>query len=455
MSVLLVAAALAVPQTGSASLQARGNDDGLAQASLGVSVGNICPHGHFYAYRENLTGVDATFEESNFRYCEHETYHCTSDFVLRMLNHPCRTDDIDGPSTRAVTVLHVFHRYAPTRTRVGIASRAAFDWSMGLLGRLPQKLRDHHSLYLFSGGEAYNMGHFALQELFPKQATIFTPEPLWAQQVTRDWRSGSEPAVPTEEDACYLYQPSTRYASVPYWQPDEQPAEEISADLNRPSSERSLRVFYFGSLHGQAAKLRERLYDLCETGWSCPREGAVQAHRNQGRLPLTHAEYMQSFGQSTFVLIPAGDSPGRISMWDGLRRGAVPVLFSSCPHSHILDSHRGWLPANAPGFGVGTWAVLLNQTAVMTSATYLRDTLAAVSDEQIHSMRAVVRTYIRKISYDEPPHATSNDALALTVDHMLQRRRGSPELGPPMPPNFSTVCSDGLGGLRAHTPGDC
>ena len=65
-------------------------------------------------------------------------------------------------------------------------------------------------------------------------------------------------AVPLEDEACYLYSPSTRYAAVPYWQPSDQTDAQISADLDRPDAERSQRIFHFASMHGLANFQRVR-----------------------------------------------------------------------------------------------------------------------------------------------------------------------------------------------------
>ena len=420
-----------------------------------AAVSDACPHGHFYAYRETFApnSTEAQLEEETFAFCGQETFHCTHAFVERMLAHPCRTETIDS-STRAVAILHTLSRCIgscvnPTApyTTIGDASNRAFNFGAELLGRVPREVREHPNLYMFAGGEAIFMDTWITRQVLPQQATIFLPEPLWAQ--FRPY--GHEPPVPLEDEACYLYSPSTRYAAVPYWQPSDQTDAQISADLDRPDAERSQRIFHFASMHGLATLLRSRLYDLCEphAGWLCPREStAPDAGHVHGRQPLSQSAYVRAVGSSTFVLIPAGDTPGRITMWDALRRGAVPVLFSSCPHAHPLDSHRGWLPADeGSAFGVRSWAVLLNQTAVMTSETYLRDALAAVTAEQLASMRAAVRPYLTRLSYHGGAELDRGmDALDLTVEHMLRREKGYPAM-------TSTRIPEALRPARAGWPG--
>ena len=426
--------------------------DGPSAAALTAGADERCPHGRFYAYRDNRPGVEAE-ENDLFHYCRHETFHCTTDFITRMLNHPCRTETLDE-STRAVAVLHALSRHThaplprddPNHTfvegNVYNSSQRAFAWAREMFQRMPHEVATHPHLYLFSAGEAYLAGDYELLPEYPQHATVFVAEPLWAQYTSRTGYY-PEPRMPRMEDACYLYAPSPRYASVPFWQNGSETNEELALVRQRSDAERPHRVFHFASMHGQAAALRWRLYGLCEGqgGWYCPHEGARTAQGAlQGQLPLAHDDFMRVFGSTTFALMPTGDSPGRISMWDCLRRGCVPVLFSSCPHAHMLDSHAGWLPPDtSEGFGVRTWAVLLNQTAVMSSDTYLRDALASVTDEQLSAMRAAVRPYLAKMSY-EP---ATDDALELTVQHILMQRRGAPEHGPPLPPKFRSFVIGG------------
>jgi hypothetical protein len=48
---------------------------------------------------------------------------------------------------------------------------------------------------------------------------------------------------------------------------------------------------------------------------------------------MTDAEYAALMRDADFCLCPTGDSPARATIWDALRRGCLPVLLSSCPHS--------------------------------------------------------------------------------------------------------------------------
>ena len=92
-------------------------------------------------------------------------------------------------------------------------------------------------------------------------------------------------------------------------------------------------------------------------------------------------------------------------------------------------------------------SLLLNQTAVMTSETYLRDALAAVTAEQLASMRAAVRPYLTRLSYHGGAELDRGmDALDLTVEHMLRREKGYPEM-------TSTRIPEALRPARAGWPG--
>ena len=384
-------------------------------------------------------------EQASFNVCNHETFHCTNYFIERMMTHPCRTSTIDA-QTRAVAVLHTLPRVATgNQDTVDQESHQFFNWTLALLRKMPREVREHEHLYMFAGGEAFLMGQYDFDSAFPSHATVFIPEPLWAQQHPY----GQEPAVPQTFDACYLYRPSARYVSVPYYQPSNDTMKDYVRDSSR--DERPHRVFYYGGTHGQATLLRRRLYELCDAlgdsqddtaTWYCPRDlTAPTGGSLHGVQPLTEEQYVQAMGLSTFSLIPAGDTPGRITTWDCLRRGCVPVLFSSCPTTHSLWSHAGFLPADdGNGFGVRKWAVLLNQTAVMTNSTYLSAELNAISDAQIREMRAAVRPYLSRMRYDLA--VSDDDALAHTVKHMLYRWRGAPSGHSGFPQTFSTVCLD-------------
>eukprot|EP00966_Prymnesium_polylepis_P031285 727498-Prymnesium_polylepis.1 len=103
-------------------------------------------------------------------------------------------------------------------------------------------------------------------------------------------------------------------------------------------------------------------------------------------------------------------------------------MFSSCARTSTLESHAHLLPPeHADGFGPRRWSVLLNQTAVMTSSTYLAHALGNITDAQIDAMRAAVAPLVQRITFDEarPAGALGEvDAAEDLVQAVLQRRHG-------------------------------
>ena len=197
-------------------------------------------------------------------------------------------------------------------------------------------------------------------------------------------------------------------------------------------------------------------------------------------------------GRSTFCFIPAGDAPGRVTLFDALPRGCVPVFFSSCAQNLNLQAFSAYLPADpivrseepepmppagsracffagfystlgasicqmltklfggdsggdAPKptasvnaglqFGRRRWSVLLNQTAVMTSDTYLVDELSRITPEQIKEMRDTVTEAVAKRLHFSVKESKT-DALAVVIEHMLRKGKGMPTDGPNIPEDF-------------------
>jgi hypothetical protein len=233
-----------------------------------------------------------------------------------------------------------------------------------------------------------------------------------------------------------------------------------------------------------AKHLRTRLYELCEaaqrshnkSNWLCPRK------------PLKREEGYRMLGRSTFCFIPVGDAPGRVTLFDALPRGCVPVFFSSCAQNSNLQAFSAYLPADPivrseepetmppagsrAGFFAGfystlgasiwhmltklfggdglkptasvnaglqfgrrRWSVLLNQTAVMTSDTYLVDELSKITPEQIKEMRDTVTEAVAKRLHFSVKESKT-DALAVVIEHMLRKGKGMPTDGPTIPEDF-------------------
>ena len=405
-----------------------------------------CPHGRFYAYYDRLENISQTRV-----LCQDQAFFCSSEFEQRVLAHPCRARTLSSETPVLVLnpIHRAIHRDHPTSTNFEPLFTYGYESSLRVLRHLPDAIRWHRHVYLLEGGEHW--AYRGYEEVAPVSTVWFTSEPMWARLSSRIY---DEPEVPSRNEACYLYWPTRNVVAVPYSQrSDETPGELRAALLNE---QRPYQLFHYAGAHGMATKLRSRLYTLCDlhlyhrhrllqmqrlqpqqeqihwqfSNWSCPTP----------EKPLDQYESLRILGQTKFCLIPAGDSPGRVVMWDALRRGCVPVLFSSCDQASVLQSHSHLLPPDpGRGFGVRRWSVLLNQTAVMTSPHYLANTLSTITEQQIAHMRAAVRPYIARNTFNELDwRPGQSDAAELVLQHVLQARGGAPlpSPKPALPANY-------------------
>ncbi|KAL3922890.1 MAG: hypothetical protein SGPRY_004398 [Prymnesium sp.] len=335
-------------------------------------------------------------------YCREQSFFCSHEFVNRLLNHPCRTHTLS--SGTPVVVANALHRALPQM-------RAPYEESLRVLERLPQAIKNHSHVYLLEAGE-----HWAYQgyeHSRPASAIYFTQEALFARQQSALNRY-TEPSLPGVHDACYMYVASN-VVGMPYASPGHNKAyEAASFDVD---SRRPHKVFYSAGLHGRAVELRKHLYNVCrdQSDWVCPPSDAMESH----------SSYLRRLLHTDFCLCPTGDAPGRVTMWDALRHGCVPVIFSSCAEASVLYSHEHFLPApETPTFGVHSWAVLVNQTLVMQSETHLAEVLADIDLSLLRSLRRNIQTLASRISYS--PNETTADAMGFMIEHMLARRGGIP-----------------------------
>jgi len=291
----------------------------------------------------------------------------------------------------------------------------------------------------------------------PASAVWFTSEAHFARPKSRGY---AEPQVPGHNEACYLYVPAKNVVAVPYSQRSLETKAELKAALL--NDRRPLQLFHYAGAHGMAAALRQRLYDLCDLHlhqhqqqldlqllhpsssagsdasttsaassvatsavgppnqrWSCPTPQA----------PLPQEDSLRILAHTQFCPVPAGDSPGRAVMWDALRRGCVPVLFSSCPQASVLQSHAGQFLPEDPGmgFGVRKFSVLLNQTAVMTNDNYLAATLSSITPAQMRAMRLAVRPYLQAATFAELDWRMGElDAGEFVIRHVVGKFKGAP-----------------------------
>ena len=397
--------------------------------------------------------------------CKMQSGFCQPLFLERLRNHPCRTRTLTKETPIAVAnPLHrAINRSWSDEVLIRMFHRG-FESSYRMLQNLPQYVRSHPHVYLFESGEHQNMRGYDVVK--PPQAITFgTGDPMWATHTSRMYY---EPKVPNTTTACYLYKPNDQYVSMPYYEPYSQDGKEKEPPFEyyaaaRKNTKRPIDVFYYAGIHGMGVNLRSRLYTVCDaaqkTGninWACPRK------------PLPRAEGFRMVAKSKFCLIPVGDAPGRVFMFQVLQRGCIPVLFSSCTESLILQSHTHLLPADPVGeiaqaaesrsehwwgqklfsessetgqtgssatFGKRKWSMLLNQTAVMTSETYMIDALNSITEDEVAEMRGTITdTVARRITYS--PRARDDDALAFAINHMLHKGRGMPTNGPTIPADF-------------------
>ena len=378
-----------------------------------------CADGRFYVYYdETLRHAEDEMRPS----CIHQTFHCHPTFAERLLAHECRTRALTSETPVIVANLIWRGRLSdPARAELGK------NRTLNMLSRMPPEIHGHRHLYLFEGGEHWTFKIAAYVAAMPPHAIFVTPEPDFATHRSAVYR---EPAVPQLHDACYLYAATPRVLGDPFWQMG---SSDVAVNV-MPDAARRDAVFYYGGLHGRAERLRRRLYELCDmqgAAWNCraPEAGSSRAAQANGGL----GSYFRSVASADFCLCPTGDSPGRALMWDALARGCVPVLFSSCPQSHLLQAHAHLLqPDAATGFGVRHWALLLNQTAVMTNDSYLADSLAAVTAAEKLTMRQRMAAFMRKLSFSVHERSAS-DAVqgsdAVNASDAARPARGDDILG--------------------------
>lgn len=369
-----------------------------------------CPLGRFYAYQDKSEDFGHLWPYM----CAGLADVCQARFQRRMLQHPCRTSTLTVNTP--VLVLNPLHRattWSPIFTD-------GYRSSLGVLQRLPADVKHHPHVYLLQGAEQENGRGLDLYRP-PGSVTFVSGDSSWSYHISRSY---VEPKVPNSYDACYLYTPHDNVVALPWFKPHNETAAVLRTA--RRVTARPYKVFYYAGIHGRASALRRRLYELCKSqpDWVCPRT----------RLEFKQGLHLME--RSTFCLSPTGDSPGRDTTWDALSRGCVPVHFSSCPMTTVLQQHAHLIPADPlETFGVREWSVLANQTAVMTSDAYLHSLIKSISVDQIRSMRAPITDKVvnRFTVADEESH---DDLVAFVVDHMLRHGRGLPKAGPNIPEDF-------------------
>jgi hypothetical protein len=215
-----------------------------------------------------------------------------------------------------------------------------------------------------------------------------------------------EPKVPKTHEACYPLAPDPHHRNtlaIPY--PGNY--EQIKG-IDIRAVQRGSRFFCGAGVHGKAHILREHLHHLCEKDEDC----VVWKESKH-----SHAEYSQKMLDSKFCYNPTGDTPSRQSIFIAMRHGCVPVFFSSCPNSVLLDGYPEFVktePTQA-AFGVRDWAVLLDQRQVMTNEIYVAKEFDAISTEQLDRMRNRLNDLRPGISYSSRVPGDAGDLLVQKI----------------------------------------
>jgi len=322
--------------------------------------------------------------------------------VDRIRAHPCRSSTLDDAS--AVIVLPKVERYGN-----GASQR--------LLDSLPEAVRSHPNLYLWAKGPIES-GYHTYKNI-PEHASWISLEPWFnggGRGFQHDYFTGRpgtpdyvEPEIPDTHEACYPLAPDPYHRNIiaiPY-PGNYEKIEEI--DIR--SIRRGTAYFYGAGLHGKAKLLRARLKRLCIGDKDCT---FWEGH--------SHEDYVAKMLDSTFCFCPTGDTPSRETIFFSIRHGCIPVLFSSCPESVILQGYPTFLPTvpTQAEFGVRDWAILLDQKAVMTNATYVARELQAISIQQIDRMRNRLNDIRPSISFSSRLQV---DAADLLVQKILLKRK--------------------------------
>ena len=398
--------------------------------------------------------VDLATERTYWSHCRGESHFCTQAFVDYLHQHPCRTDKLTSMSS--IVVANVIHR-AIDNSQL----EESFRHSLRVLRRLPPAIMNHRHVYLFAGGEMWL--YAAYHEVVPHSSTFFSQEPLfWRVEPLARY---AEPTVPQQDEACYIYAPSTSVVVVPY-------TGGTDKGFDLAMGKRPYQVAFYGAMHGRGVALRKRLYQLCDSAstgkkpWMCWREF----------LPGGQTPMFRRFQQSDFCFCPVGgacnfehvsviqprvriahlaqqlphtqpplfsDGPLRTTVWQALRRGCIPVLFASCPQGALREAYDPYFVPkdNGIAFGVHKWYVLLNQTAAMLSDSYVYETLSGVTEAQLRTMRQGIRPYATRLSWfdnettlkeaqadldSKGAAVLSGDAMSFVLRRILTQRRGAP-----------------------------
>jgi hypothetical protein len=286
-------------------------------------------------------------------------------------HHPCHTQNADDAG--AVLLVDGLHRELGDHCER--ASRA-------LLSSLPKYISEHPKLFFVPDGPIANYGQMRMEWPLATWLTV-EPQVSCAGETEYDEFGLSSCWNDAPAATCLPYACHPRVVGIPY-------IDAYTARSPMEAEARPKLVSYYAGMHGLdwAVDLRRRLYDVCDDDWLCPTDAA-------GAQDI--------FLHSTFCLVPAGDTPSRGITFTAMRTGCVPVLFSGCEDSFYYSAYASFLGHDsATGFGLRTWSVLLNTTAVLTDDTYVTRTLQAIAEDQgaMARVRHTMRVLSGATTYD-------------------------------------------------------
>ena len=371
---------------------------------------------------------------SERRFYVYETQHANNHtsnldrLQLRFLTHPCRTMLFTN-DVHAVVSLEYVRAFLEDPYGQKLPQTLATE---RLLLSMPPEIANHPRLYFVCTYPIQTEWPFV--ETFPDQATFFTIEPAYKHQgQIVPWIMEDYPPK-NEADGCYefvQYRGSHNDAStgkkkpkvigIPYfgWG-DEKPKESgrFHDLVDIVDGPRAHEALYYGGHHGLARKFRKRLDTIATM---TTKESWIVISDNK-HSTVTREEFFDMMHTTDFCLCPTGDSPSRGLAWDGLRRGCIPVFFSTCTKSVNQAGYTLFLENDEPHFFAqpGKWSILLNETKAALDETYVSTALAAISEETKRYMRDYVRKIRHRISFSDDPFDLK-DAGATIVKYMIER----------------------------------
>lgn len=162
---------------------------------------------------------------------------------------------------------------------------------------------------------------------------------------------------------------------------------------------------YFASIRkatSTASFLRHWLHQECNRSSQSICSHSNESYSHVSGYFAADARIQHAYLDSVFCLQPSGDTPTRQGIFDALICGCIPVFFADCLSADLAfeTMYHPFLPAfRRSHFGVGSWAVLLNATALLLRAGELHKQLLAIDPRHIQQMRRSIAGLIPRLLY--------------------------------------------------------